>query len=558
MKKYFGFSIAEALVVLLIVSLVVILTAPMITKKKKNLNSNATHGKWACKYINGALHSASAEDVDKDLPPDNQWQAGCQFPSIAKNVKYLWVEVYGGGGGGARGYATPWVSKTDSYSLGTPAPRDGEYDLSVSVSNSGSYMSWQNLSSIYRSSDEKIRKACPSSVFGEYKKEDTTYSYATCTTYAASDTCIMTGDSTAIKTTNCIKTEAQAGTYCYRYTSERPPNNYLSPNELVSKCSSEGKKDCKAAGNSVTYKVENEKCINQRSLPSTRGGSASPGIKGKIKLVEGETVNVQRVKEGKEYKSGKLGGYEHSSARDGDDYEVYHTQGSSLGGIFEISKNVIAKMTAGKAGLFSTSTSGATSCCTSCGMVDNYPNSSSSNTVFCSNYGKNGETKVLGAGLSTGSASGNQLSIENQYFESFTGCVGENGGYSANLFPASRNNNYEITVGRGGAGGQGAQGDDGNTVAKSAQDGENTTFGWIVGKGGKGASDYCKGAKAEAASTNAYNAGIGGNGGTVSVTGGTTPKRNYNLSIQQDTAPNSRWVVKNGEAGKSGMIVVSW
>ena len=139
-----GFSLAEALIVLLVVAIIVAISAPMITKRRKSLRENAVHGKWACKYIDGTLHSATAENVDDPLPDDSEWEKDCKFPSIAKNVKYLWVEVYGGGGGGARGYATPWISKTYSYDLGTPAPRDGEYDITASVSNRGYSMSWKN------------------------------------------------------------------------------------------------------------------------------------------------------------------------------------------------------------------------------------------------------------------------------------------------------------------------------------------------------------------------------------------------------------------------------
>lgn len=554
MKRLFGFSIAEALVVLLIVSLVVILTAPMITKKRKDLNSNKSHGKWACKYINDTLHSASVEDIDKALPPDNKWEKGCTFPAIAKDVKNLWVEVYGAGGGGARGFATPWISKTDSYNLGTPAPRDGEYDLNVLVQNAGTAMYWDDTSSIYYSSDSKTRATCGSSKFGEYKKEDTTYSYGSCTNYTAADVCVYTGDSTAIKTSNCIKKAEQAGKYCYKYSYDRPPNSYISDANLVAACTAAGYKQCKSTGSSVTYVVENEKCINQRSLPSVRGGNASPSIKGKIRLIEGESVSLEMVKTGESHKSGKLDRYKYTSAYNGDDYELYHMKGNSAGGIFEVSKKLVAKMNAGKAGTFSTSTSGASSCCTSCGNVATYPNSASSST-FCAYNGKDGETKLSYGGLYTGSGSGNGLSIVNQYFEHFKGCNGETGSYSANLFPTSRTPNYKIVVGRGGSG---AQGGDDNTVTKSAQDGESTTFGWITGKGGKGASDYCKTEKAENPKTNIYNAGIGGIGGIVNTPGGNAPKRNYALSINEDTAPNSRWMVQNGNPGNSGMIVVSW
>ena len=39
-----GFSLAEALIVLLIVAIIVAISAPLITKRRKSLRENAVHG----------------------------------------------------------------------------------------------------------------------------------------------------------------------------------------------------------------------------------------------------------------------------------------------------------------------------------------------------------------------------------------------------------------------------------------------------------------------------------------------------------------------------------
>lgn len=562
-KPIFGFSLAEAMVVLLIVSIIIAVTVPMITKRKKSLQENAVHGKWACKYINGELYSATASNVDSQLPPDSEWEKGCKFPSVAKNVKYLWVEVYGGGGGGARGYATPWISKTYTYGISQSAPRDGEYDVSIRVSNSGKAMSWEKNNSyytdgIYYSFDKDTRETCSSNIFGDFKEEDTKYQYAFCKTYTAEDKCTYTGDSTAIKTTDCITDVSLAGKYCYTDTSVRPPKAYYSASQVLNKCKSEGNTDCEVTENAVKYTIKSKKCLNKRSLPNAYAGSGSPGLTGKIYLKEGESLSVNKVKSGKWYNAGTLGGYNYTYAYDGDDYEVYHRKASVSDGVMHLEDVLLAKMFGGEAAVFTQSVSNSDRCCTNCGMLEKYLNSSKTDTTFCAKDGDDGETYLYG-GYSdikkSSSVSKSELSILNQDFDYYYGCNGQNGSYSANLFPTSRNHEYDIKVGKGGTG---AVGEDDNNVAVSAKDGEETYFGWIRAEGGKGAADYCKVNKQEEVKTNTFNVGIGGLGGTVLFPNGVTPKRNYNLTVEQDKNPNGRWTVKDGSDGKSGIIVVSW
>ena len=62
MKKQNAFSLAEAMIALLIAALILAATMPVITKKHLVLPTRGPHGKWACKYINNELRSATAAD----------------------------------------------------------------------------------------------------------------------------------------------------------------------------------------------------------------------------------------------------------------------------------------------------------------------------------------------------------------------------------------------------------------------------------------------------------------------------------------------------------------
>ena len=139
MKKK-AFSMAEALVTMLVIALVVAASVPVFTKKHKSIDNNSQHGKWACKYINGTLHSARAKDIDDDLPPDSEWQKGCSFPGTGKNVKYLYVEVYGAGGGGSQAYVKPWEYYVEHINWDESVPVDREYSVYIKGADGGTAM----------------------------------------------------------------------------------------------------------------------------------------------------------------------------------------------------------------------------------------------------------------------------------------------------------------------------------------------------------------------------------------------------------------------------------
>ena len=92
-KKKDGFTLAEALVALLIASLLIAAMIPVLTKKHRKVE---THGKWECTYNNGNTVSRT---YTNGIP--GEWEnSSCTFspPAGAENFR---VTVVGGGGGGA-------------------------------------------------------------------------------------------------------------------------------------------------------------------------------------------------------------------------------------------------------------------------------------------------------------------------------------------------------------------------------------------------------------------------------------------------------------------------
>ncbi len=94
-----GFSLAEALMALLVVSLITIATIPVITKKKRSLE-NIPHGQWTCEIDEDGMHSSYSQDAPTPVVNADH----CEFtpPPRAKNFI---IKAVGGGGGGGAGYS---------------------------------------------------------------------------------------------------------------------------------------------------------------------------------------------------------------------------------------------------------------------------------------------------------------------------------------------------------------------------------------------------------------------------------------------------------------------
>ena len=99
-EKYAAFSLAEALITLLIVSLITIATIPVITKKTR---TKENHGKWICTRNAAGKHIQWTTGASGDAENSNSWTVtgdSCSFtpPSQARNFN---ITAVGGGGGGA-------------------------------------------------------------------------------------------------------------------------------------------------------------------------------------------------------------------------------------------------------------------------------------------------------------------------------------------------------------------------------------------------------------------------------------------------------------------------
>ena len=123
-KRKFGFSIAEALMALLVVSLITIAAIPVITKKKRD-SSQSVHGEWVCYLNNAGQHVTKMTANGKTTTSTG---SSCTFapPGRAQNFS---VKVVGGGGGGAAGRKpTP---KIYTYSTSFRPDENGDYNVIV-------------------------------------------------------------------------------------------------------------------------------------------------------------------------------------------------------------------------------------------------------------------------------------------------------------------------------------------------------------------------------------------------------------------------------------------
>lgn len=107
-----AFSLAEALITLLIVALISLASVPVITKKKR---INSGHGKWMC-TLNGSGQHIFWTNGSQGTPNNpNSWAATgtnyCKFtpPGSARNFAITAVGG-GGGGGGADGSDAQWLN----------------------------------------------------------------------------------------------------------------------------------------------------------------------------------------------------------------------------------------------------------------------------------------------------------------------------------------------------------------------------------------------------------------------------------------------------------------
>ena len=101
-----AFSMVEMMLLLLIASLIVAASVPLITRKHLNIPSASNHGSYMCYYQNGKLMEArrSGRVQQKLLSGYPRETANCVFEPPAKAAMFQITAIGGGGGGGDAGY----------------------------------------------------------------------------------------------------------------------------------------------------------------------------------------------------------------------------------------------------------------------------------------------------------------------------------------------------------------------------------------------------------------------------------------------------------------------
>lgn len=125
-EEKYAFSLAEALITLLIVCLITLASIPILTKKKRDLNTG-DHGYWMCSLDD------NGNAVYASKTTDGWTQSGsidsCTFyPPI--NARNFEITIVGGGGGGAAGNSISDVKELSNGSTQSfTAPGTGSYEV---------------------------------------------------------------------------------------------------------------------------------------------------------------------------------------------------------------------------------------------------------------------------------------------------------------------------------------------------------------------------------------------------------------------------------------------
>ena len=109
MKKRFGFSLAELMIVFVIATLIVAASVPIISKKHFKMPGNVNHGTYLCYYKDGKLYQKTTSNTTGVFAEDPAVAPGeevdhCVFTPPQKVNFFQVFAVGGGGGGGDAGY----------------------------------------------------------------------------------------------------------------------------------------------------------------------------------------------------------------------------------------------------------------------------------------------------------------------------------------------------------------------------------------------------------------------------------------------------------------------
>lgn len=115
-----GFSLAEALITLLIICLITLASIPVLTKKKRNTSNHIQQGIWICtRDMNGRY---IIWDEESNFWKESPTKDSCTFNEPKTGASNYAVTVVGGGGGAAASSLSTNIH-TESFSVDF----DGEY-----------------------------------------------------------------------------------------------------------------------------------------------------------------------------------------------------------------------------------------------------------------------------------------------------------------------------------------------------------------------------------------------------------------------------------------------
>ena len=151
--KRFGFSLAEAMITLLIVCLITLASIPVLTKKKRGM-SNTGHGTYMCTAVstiveneNGELERTKVTYKQRNSNTTDEWEQveKCAFVAPINASNFVVTLIGGGGGGGAARSQKEYVVTATSGGSGTFNPaKDAYYNFEmVSGGGGGAGASWR-------------------------------------------------------------------------------------------------------------------------------------------------------------------------------------------------------------------------------------------------------------------------------------------------------------------------------------------------------------------------------------------------------------------------------
>lgn len=132
-NKVNGFSLAEALITLLIISVVVAMTTVMVGKNRKFKKAGQDENTWTCSIVNG-VHTVGGSGANGAALPGTGSSDGNSCTFIPpKGVSQFYVTAIGGGGGGASGSSSSNMAqaKEPNVPISFMPPISGPYYVAV-------------------------------------------------------------------------------------------------------------------------------------------------------------------------------------------------------------------------------------------------------------------------------------------------------------------------------------------------------------------------------------------------------------------------------------------